>query len=109
MKQHNQTILKGVGQMKSTNTPETALPGQVVQAGRVHSILRKRIGTTVYEVSVHFNMDSKETMNDKIIRLVQNDTRLTQNDRLIQNDLSLRQQNAKMNLPLTGRLPERSS
>ena len=34
---------------------------------------RKRIGSTVYEVNVYFNQDAKETMNDKIMRLVRND------------------------------------
>ncbi|MDR2933393.1 MAG: transposon-encoded TnpW family protein [Oscillospiraceae bacterium] len=36
--------------------------------------LRKRIGSTVYEVSVHFSGTSKETINDKIVRLIRNDT-----------------------------------
>ena len=33
----------------------------------------KRIGSVVYEVTIHFNQDTKETMNDKILRLVKND------------------------------------
>ena len=33
----------------------------------------KRIGSIVYEVTVHFNQDAKETMNDKILRLVKNE------------------------------------
>jgi len=35
--------------------------------------VRKRIGSTVYEVRVYFNQDAKETMNDKIMRLIRND------------------------------------
>lgn len=35
--------------------------------------MRKRIGSTVYEVRVHFNQDAKETMNDKILRLIRNE------------------------------------
>jgi hypothetical protein len=35
--------------------------------------LTKRIGSTVYEVSVYFNQDAKETMNDKILRLIRNE------------------------------------
>ena len=35
--------------------------------------VRKRIGSTVYEVNVHFNPDAKETMNDKIMRLIRNE------------------------------------
>ena len=30
----------------------------------------KRLGSTTYQVSVHFSSTSKETMNDKIIRLI---------------------------------------
>ena len=31
----------------------------------------KRIGSTTYKVSVHFSRTSKETMNDKILRLIE--------------------------------------
>jgi len=31
----------------------------------------KRIGSTTYKVSVHFSKTSKETMNDKILRLIE--------------------------------------
>ena len=37
------------------------------------SAFTKRIGSTTYNVSVHFSKTSKETMNDKIIRLIRND------------------------------------
>lgn len=33
----------------------------------------KRIGSTTYEVSVHFSKTSKENMNDKILRLIRNE------------------------------------
>ena len=36
--------------------------------------ISKRIGSTVYEVRVYFNQDAKETVNDKILRLIKNDT-----------------------------------
>lgn len=58
--------------------------------------MRKRIGSTVYEVRVRFNPDAKETMDDKILRLVRN-------------DLNTPPRDAKMALPQTGRLPERGS
>lgn len=35
--------------------------------------MRKRIGSTVYEVRIHFNQDAKETMNDKILRLIRSE------------------------------------
>ena len=36
-------------------------------------MMQKRIGSTTYMVSVHFNPTSKETMNDKILRLIRNE------------------------------------
>ena len=35
--------------------------------------LQKRIGSTTYEVSVHFSTTSTETIEDKILRLISND------------------------------------
>jgi hypothetical protein len=32
--------------------------------------MRKRINSTTYEVSVYFSQKSKETLNDKIMRLI---------------------------------------
>jgi hypothetical protein len=32
--------------------------------------MRRRIGSTAYEVAVYFSAESGETMNDKILRLV---------------------------------------
>jgi len=34
---------------------------------------KRRIGNTVYRVNVHYSNTSKETINDKITRLVKND------------------------------------
>jgi hypothetical protein len=33
----------------------------------------KRIGNTTYRVRVYFNPNSKETMSDKVLRLIKND------------------------------------
>jgi 3-hydroxy-3-methylglutaryl CoA synthase len=33
----------------------------------------KRIGKTTYKVNVHFSTTSKETINDKIIRMLKNE------------------------------------
>ena len=35
--------------------------------------LTKKIGSTTYKVSVHFSRTSKETVDDKIIRMIQNE------------------------------------
>ena len=58
--------------------------------------MRKRIGSTVYEVSARFNPEAKETINDKILRL-------------IKNDLNSTAARATIILPQTGWLPERGS
>lgn len=38
--------------------------------------LVKKIGSTTYEVSMFFSKTSKETIDDKIMRLIKNDTNL---------------------------------
>lgn len=35
--------------------------------------LQRRIGSTTYQVAVHFNVNSKETMEDKVLRLLQSE------------------------------------
>lgn len=40
--------------------------------------LRKQIGGTMYCVRVHFNEDAKETMKDKIKRMLENDVKASQ-------------------------------
>ena len=41
--------------------------------------LWKMIGGTTYVVRVHFNEDAKETMKDKIKRMLENDVKMSQN------------------------------
>ena len=52
---------------------QTAIKGNAENpdAGQAqpHKLL-KRIGSTTYEVSVHFSQTSKETAQDKILRLI---------------------------------------
>ena len=38
-------------------------------------IIRKAIRSTVYEVAVHFSQTSRETLKDKILRLIRNEVR----------------------------------
>ena len=37
------------------------------------AVFQKRIGSTTYNVKVHFSQTSKETIGDKILRLIEND------------------------------------
>jgi hypothetical protein len=57
----------------------------------------KRIGSTLYEVNVHFNEAAKETIEDKIFRLVSNE-HLNQDSKYV-----------TIKGLQTGRLPERGS
>ena len=38
-----------------------------------YNCLTRRIGSTTYKVKVHFSDNEKETMEDKIMRLIHND------------------------------------
>lgn len=42
---------------------------------RESGVFTKRIGSTTYRVSVHFSKTSRETVNDKILRLIKNEVR----------------------------------
>jgi hypothetical protein len=48
-------------------TPETATPPDKPV------IMLKRIGTTIYQVSVFTSNTSRETINDKVSRMIKND------------------------------------
>lgn len=51
---------------KVTSTPDREAQSRPVT-------MLKRIGSTTYEVSVHFSQTSKETVNDKIARLIKSE------------------------------------
>ena len=59
-------------------------------------VLQRRIGSTTYRVRLHFNPESRETLDDKVLRL-------------LKNDLNLSPSHAKIDLSQTSRLPEGSS
>ena len=40
----------------------------------------KKIGNTTYDVSFHYSRQSRESMNDKIIRLIENDMQSSKNN-----------------------------
>jgi hypothetical protein len=64
--------------------------------------MRKRIGSTVYEVRVYFNKDAKETMDEKILRLINYDCEP-------KNGLNFTSKNDILVSLQTERLPEGSS
>lgn len=39
------------------------------------SMIVRKIGKTTYMVGIHFSQTSKETMDDKVLRLIKNDIR----------------------------------
>jgi len=71
VKQYQIYFMKGVGGM---NTKK-------IQREKVNSPLEpyhftKRIGSTVYSVNVSFKHDAKETIDEKILRLMRNDVQI---------------------------------
>lgn len=54
------------------NTAAAASPLTVKEA--TQPVMVKKIGKTTYRVKIHFSETSKETMSDKIKRLILNDS-----------------------------------
>ena len=40
-------------------------------------VIQRRIGSTTFKVNVHFNKASKETLEEKVLRLMKNDLNFT--------------------------------
>jgi len=78
--------------MKQTHNLNEALTCRSTEP----TILRKQIGSTTYTVSVHFNQAVKETLKEKIMRV-------------IKNDLQSQAKHGIMESLQAGWLPERSS
>lgn len=57
---------KGADTMQTNTVPKEQTPSEPRS-------FTKRIGSTNYRVSVHFSKTSRETINDKILRLVKNE------------------------------------
>lgn len=57
-------VCKGAENKKTNNTKQT----QKKRKG-----FTKKIGNTTYDVSFHYSRQSRENMNDKIIRLIESD------------------------------------
>jgi len=51
---------------KTNYTP----PGET---GKTDATLLKQIGSTIYQVTVHFSHTSKQTLEDKILRLIESE------------------------------------
>jgi hypothetical protein len=60
-------FLEGVDSSMQTVKTAAMMPEQRAESLK----LLKRIGTTTFEVSVHFSETSKETLEDKILRLIE--------------------------------------
>lgn len=56
---------------KIVNVADSAVPFTV--QGDEHPVLVKKIGKTTYRVTIHFSATSRETMNDKIKRMLRNE------------------------------------
>ena len=49
--------------------------GKKTRRGTEAADFKKRIGSTVYTVSVHFSRTSRETIEDKILRQIESEAR----------------------------------
>ena len=89
--------------MKNTNAAVQS-PQPPTGAG----FIRRKIGNTVYRVSVHFSGTSMERLEDKIMRLAKNDLSDFISD-FAENSLAYADKDDIMELPQTGRLLEGGS
>ena len=64
-----QTAEQTFTQMAAAIAPNPEIPSQSDEP----VIMLKKIGSTIYEVAVHFSTTSKETIGDKITRLIRNE------------------------------------
>ena len=55
------------------STEKTTISTDTTEQENDRPALVKKIGRTTYEVSFHFSTTSKETMSDKIMRLIKRD------------------------------------
>jgi hypothetical protein len=58
-----------IGDTAETTASETAASGAVTEPFKI----RKRIGYTTYDVEAHFSPNSRETLDEKILRLIRNE------------------------------------
>jgi hypothetical protein len=67
-----------IGGLTETAAPETAASGAAAEPRDGAALIkpfkiRKRIGSTTYDVEVLFSPGSRETMDEKILRLIRNE------------------------------------
>jgi hypothetical protein len=62
--------MKQTVETTAATTPKEAEPS-IGRGDAPRPVLRKRIGSTLYEVSVRFSQTSRETMQDKLLRLIE--------------------------------------
>lgn len=58
----------------TTNRTATAAASSLTAKEAPQPVMIKKIGKTTYRVKIHFSETSKETMSDKIKRLILNDS-----------------------------------
>jgi len=68
---HN-SIPKGAKAMQTVLTSEGK-----TRTGAKAADFKKRIGSTVYAVSVHYSRTSTETIEDKILKLIESEVKIT--------------------------------
>ena len=49
------------------------MQNQTTKASTPSTTITKKIGHSIYKIQIHFSKPSKETINDKLIRIIKND------------------------------------
>ncbi len=88
-------LSQGQGRDSGGNLP--ALGRRGTMTNNTSATLTRRIGSTTYKVSVHFQENGNQTMADKILHMIQN------------KDLASESVYGKMNLPQMSRQSERNT
>jgi hypothetical protein len=77
MEREDDKTVMGIKESAATGVTkqiEKSNPSEVAKLDQAAPfIMRKRINTTAYEVTVYFSQSSKETLNDKILRMARNE------------------------------------
>jgi hypothetical protein len=70
--------MQSTAEKGAATMPERRAEPTIGRGDTPHPVLRKRIGSTTYLVAVRFSETSKETMQDKILRLIERE--VSEND-----------------------------
>ena len=68
------------GKEPGSKTMEKQTQDKQTMASTESFALHRRIGSTTYRIGIYFNPNAKETLNEKVCRLLKNDLQSEPND-----------------------------